>query len=131
MFTMSRLQRPRLTSSSLAASTSMCQFQRNCLPASSSMNDRWINAHRSCRSTSAYMLAGEGAILFSAPLCYALFHSLISCSNDFYVCLAQRKLAWLGSGGTGFDFVHPLEKLLHRRLIATRGLRRELHRRGL
>jgi hypothetical protein len=33
----------------------------------SSMKDRWINAHRSCRSTSAYMLAGEGAMLFRAP----------------------------------------------------------------
>src|SRR5882757_11327450 len=127
MFTMSRLQQPRLTSSSFAASTSMCQFQRNFLPASSSMNDRWINAHRSCRSTSAYMLAGEGAMLLRAPLWLASFHSFIGFSDDLYICLAERKLARLSGGSTGFHFVHPVEKLVHCRLIATRSLRRELH----
>src|SRR6266545_4363508 len=106
MFTMSRLQQPRLTSSSFAASTSMCQFQRNCLPASSSMNDRWINADRSCRSTFAYMLAGEGAMLFRALCWLTSLHPLIGFSDDFYVCLAERKLARPSGISTGLDFVH-------------------------
>src|SRR6266581_710447 len=91
------------------------------------MNDRWINAHRSWRSTSAYLLAGEDAMLFRAPLWFTSFHSFIRFSDDFDVRFADRKLARPGSGSTGFDFVHPIEKLVYRHLIATRGLRRELH----
>ena len=70
-------------------------------------------------------------MLFRASLWLTSFHSLIGFSDNFYVCVAERKLARPGSGSTGFHLVHPVEKLVYGRLIATHGLRRELHRRCL
>src|SRR6266404_3285658 len=107
---MSRLQLPRRTSSSFAASFSMCQFARNRVCEFNSRNDRWMNAHRSCRNRSAYILAGEGITLFRRFLCVALLHSLIGRPEDFDVGSAERKLNRLNGGGTGFDFVNPVEE---------------------
>src|SRR5207249_617875 len=90
----------------------------------------WMNAQRSCRNRSAYILAGEGTILFRRFLCVALFHSLIGRPEDFDVRSAERKLARF-NGDTGFDFVNPVEEPTHRSLIAARSLCRKLHRRRL
>src|SRR6266550_642918 len=125
---MGRLQLPRLTSSSFAASTSTCPLERNSSLGFNSRNDRWMNAHRSCRRTSAYTLAGVGAILFLTFFFrVALFHSFVDRPDDFDIGRADRELARLNAGGTGFDFVNPVEEPTHRRLIAARGLGSELH----
>src|SRR5436190_17059590 len=127
---MSRLQLPRRTCSSFAASISICQLARNRVCEFNSRNDRCMNAHKSCRNRSAYMLAGEGAILFPRFLCAAVLHSLIGRPQDFDVRGAERKLARF-NGDTGFDFVNPVEEPTHRSLIAARSLCRKLHRRRL
>src|SRR5947208_8407826 len=106
----------------------MCQLARNRVWAFNSRNDRWMNAHRSCRNRSAYILTGEGAMLFRGFLCVALLHSLISRPENLDVGSAERKLAWLNGRGTGFDFVNPVEEPSHRNLIAARSLCRKLHR---
>src|SRR5215216_3249455 len=125
---MRRLQLPRLTSSSFAASTSMCQLDRNGVRAFNSRNDRWMNAHRSCRRTSAYILAGEGVIILLLKLFWiALFHTVIGRPDDFDVGSTERKLGRLNAGGTGFDFINPVEEPTYRRLIAASGFGSELH----
>src|SRR5438034_4123345 len=110
---MSRLHWPRRTPSSFAASTSMCPFAKNRVWEFNARNDLWMNAQRSCRNRSAYILAGEGTILFRRFLCVALFHSLIGRPEDFDVRSAERKLARF-NGDTGFDFVNPVEEPTHR-----------------
>jgi hypothetical protein len=70
-------------------------------------------------------------MLFRRFLLVALFHSLIGGPKDFDVGSAERKLGWLNGGGTGFDFVNPVEEPTHRRLIAARSLCSKLHRRRL
>ncbi len=57
----------------------------------------------------------------------ALFHALIGRPDDFDVGSTERKLGRLNAGGTGFDFVNPVEESTHRRLIAARGFGSELH----
>src|SRR6516225_1242180 len=127
---MRRLQRPRLTSSSFAASTSMCQFERNS-DCSSSKNDRWMKAQRSWRNKCAYMLAGEGAMLVLWLSLLALFHTLVDRTKNLKVRLAEGKLARLSGVGPSFEFVDPVEKFTHGGRVATGSLRRELHRRCL
>src|SRR6516225_6097787 len=105
---MRRLQRPRLTSSSFAASTSMCQFERNS-DCSSSKNDRWMKAQRSWRNKCAYMLAGEGAMLVLWFFRFAFFHTLIGCAENLEIWLTERKLARLSRFGPSFDFVDQVE----------------------
>src|SRR6266487_6804565 len=61
----------------------------------------------------------------------ALFHTVIGRPDDFDVGSTERKLARLNGGGTGFDFVNPVEEPTHRRLIAARSLCSKLHRRRL
>ena len=69
-----------------------------------------------------------GAILFLTFFFrVALFHSLIDRPDDFDVGSTERELARLNAGGTGFDFVNPVEEPTHRRLIAARGFGSELH----
>src|ERR1700689_3845163 len=67
------------------------------------------------------------------PKTGSLFHadSHIGRPQDFDVGSTKRKLARLNGGVAGFDFVHPIEKLSHRRLIPACGLCSELHRRRL
>src|SRR6476646_6998586 len=129
---MSRLQRPRRTSSSFAASISMCQLERNCSLGFNSRNDRWMNAHRSCRRISAYILAGLSAILVLAFfLRVALFHSFVDRADDFDIGFADREMARLKVGGTGFDFVNPVKEPTDRPLIAASGFSSKLHCRCL
>jgi hypothetical protein len=48
----------------------------------------------------------------------ALFHSFVDRPDDFDIGRADRELARLNAGGTGFDFVNPVEEPTDRRLIA-------------
>src|SRR5262245_1285998 len=129
---MRRLQRPRLTSSSFDAILSMCQLERNSSPGFNSRNDRWVNAHRSCRRISAYILARVGAILFLTFFFrVALFHSFVDRPNDFDIGFADRELARFSVGGTGLDFVNPVEEPTDRSLIAASGFGSKLHCRRL
>jgi hypothetical protein len=41
----------------------------------------------------------------------ALFHALIDRPDDFDVGSTERELARLNAGGTGFEFVNPVEDL--------------------
>src|SRR6516164_7287031 len=129
---MRRLQLPRRTSSSFAASFSMCQLEENSSLGYNSRNDRWVNAHRSCRRISAYILAGVGAILFLIFfLRVALFHPFVDRADDVDIGFADRELARLNVGGTGFDFINPVKEPTDRRLIAASGFGGELHCRRL
>jgi hypothetical protein len=47
--------------------------------------------------------------------------------DDFDVGSTERKLGRLNAGGTGFDFVNPVEEPTYRRLIAASGFGSELH----
>src|SRR5271169_5922651 len=122
MLMIRRLQVPRLTSSSFAARSSICQFEGNGVWGFSSRKDRWMNEDKSCRRTSAYILAGEGAMLACRPFGSAQLHSLIDRPQNFKVGFAERILCRSGLGGTAFDFVDPIEKLRCRLGIAGRSL---------
>src|SRR5260221_10893837 len=122
MLMMSRLQVPRLTSSSFAAKSSICQFERNGVRGFNSRNERWMNEHKSCRIRSAYMLAGEGAILAPGSVGFAQLHSLIRSPEDFEVGFAERKLRGPGCRSAAFDFIDPIEKFHGSSMVAVGGL---------
>src|SRR5258705_2264015 len=90
-----------------------------------------MKAQRSWRSRAACMFAGESTILVLWLLRFALFHALVSRSENLEVYLAQRKLSRSGSGCAGFDFVDPIEKPSYGCVIAAGGLCSELHGRCL
>src|SRR6266404_1323150 len=54
-----------------------------------------MNEQRSCRTSSAYIFAGE-TISASRSVGIALFHPLVSCPENFQVGFAQRKLPGFG-----------------------------------
>src|SRR5262245_23656051 len=87
-----------------------------------------MKAHRSWRSRCAYILAGESAMLLLLIFWFALFHALVGRAENVDVGRTEWKLGRLGGGGTGFDFVDPIEKLAQHHLIAAGGLGSELKR---
>jgi len=59
---------------------------------------------------------------------FALFHALVSRSENLDVYLAERKLSGPSGGGLSFDVVDPVKEFAHGRMIAAGCLCGELHR---
>src|SRR6266403_3741543 len=86
-----------------------------------------MNEHKSCRRTSAYILAGEGAMLARRPFGFAQLHSFVDRAQNFKVGFAQRILCRPGCGGAAFDFIDIIEKFHRSSMLTACGLFGQLH----
>jgi hypothetical protein len=68
------------------------------------------------------MFAGEGAMLVPRLLRFALFHTLVSRSENLDVYLAERKLTGPSCGGLSFNVVDPVQEFAHGPVVATPAL---------